>query len=50
MVFSGTLRGGLTLLKHMGGGGRLMNGSAAVKDVGALFSGAINKDLYLYYM
>lgn len=38
--------GGLKLVKHMGGGGRLMNDSAAVKGVGAFFSGAINKHLF----
>ena len=32
MVFSGTLEG-LMLVKHMGGGGRLMNNSAAVKGL-----------------
>lgn len=36
MVFSGTLEG-LMLVKHMGGGGRLMNDSVAVKGVGVFF-------------
>lgn len=36
------------LVKHMGGGDRLMNDSVTVKEVGTFFSGAINKHLYLH--
>jgi hypothetical protein len=36
------------LIKHMGAGGRLMNDSVAVKEVGLFFSEAVNKHLYLH--